>query len=327
MNIEQIQRLRMYNLFLTRSCPDIVTLSRELLGLHSWFQRNVRYSALIRGADISGWKTRLVKTWLYRGTLHGVDPDELPLLLSPHADAASWYGDHFGRELIERVSEDVVRAMEDGVYSRAELRRIFADTYDSETLKHIFSSWGGIFVPLARQGRVAFRSMTSRDFDLIAIGDIPSPSDALSQLLPRYFETYGPATVADAAWFFGLAPELINQAYLSTLQSFALDGGIYYHAPAPSNLPDTPEVALLSGFDPLIVSYAWRGAVMPPEYRCRVVLKSGICMPAVAVRGRIAGLWSIQKREPTVEFFESQPKRIRSAALEQIARIVSAPEN
>ncbi|MDR3311338.1 MAG: hypothetical protein LBS90_08350, partial [Oscillospiraceae bacterium] len=183
---EQIQRLRMHGLYLTRSCPDVVLLSRELLGLHSWFYRNVRYSAAIRGADLSGWKMRLIKTWLYRGTLHGVDPDELPYLLALHPDD-SWFERQYGKTFADDLSEEVLRWLEDGVYSRRELREIFSDRYDRKELDNIFSPWGGIFVPLARQGKVAFRDMTSRDFDLITVGDIPGFADALPEVLRRYF--------------------------------------------------------------------------------------------------------------------------------------------
>ena len=61
---ENIIRRRMHGLYLSRQCADLEKLAHELLGLHSWFYRNVPFSALIRGADISGWKTRLTKTWL-----------------------------------------------------------------------------------------------------------------------------------------------------------------------------------------------------------------------------------------------------------------------
>ena len=70
---EAILRRRMHGLYLSRTCGDIEALSHELLGLHSWFYRNVPFSALIRGADISGWQSRLTKTWLYRGTLEGLE--------------------------------------------------------------------------------------------------------------------------------------------------------------------------------------------------------------------------------------------------------------
>ena len=74
---EWILRKRMHGLYLSRKCEDIVQLSRELMGLHCWFHRNVAFSALIRGAGINGWEHALTKTWLYRGTLHGVAYDQL----------------------------------------------------------------------------------------------------------------------------------------------------------------------------------------------------------------------------------------------------------
>ncbi len=80
----------MHGLYLSRKCEDISQLSRELLGLHCWFHRNVAFSALIRGADLPGWKNTLTKTWLYRGTLHGVAFDELPLLLALHSAELSF---------------------------------------------------------------------------------------------------------------------------------------------------------------------------------------------------------------------------------------------
>ena len=144
----------MHGLYLSRPCRELDTLSHELMGLHSWFYRNVAFSALIRGADIAGWKTRLTKTWLYRGTLHGVVYEDLPELLALH-QGESYLTRMFGQTLVENAAEEVIRYMEDGVTSRAEFRRIFAGQYSSEMVDALFSPWGGIFVWLARQGRVA----------------------------------------------------------------------------------------------------------------------------------------------------------------------------
>ena len=63
---EQILRRRMHGLYWSRPCEEIMQLARELLGLHRWFHRNVAFSALIRGADLLGWKNALTKTCLPR---------------------------------------------------------------------------------------------------------------------------------------------------------------------------------------------------------------------------------------------------------------------
>ncbi len=316
---EHMIRQRMHGLFLSRPCRDLEQLSRELLGLHSWFYRNVPFSALIRGADITGWKTKLTKTWLYRGTLHGVVYDELPDLLALHHED-SYLARMFGETLVESAAEEVIRYMEDGVASRAEFRRIFSARFSGEMIDALFSPWGGIFVTLARQGRVAFRDMASREFDLISAEPTRTLEDVLPELVRRFFSAYGPATLSDAAWFFGLCKDDIarlRKLPLDDLVCLEHNGSLYYSTNAPEQ-EDIPALTLLSGFDPYIVSYADRAAVVPLEHKSKLVLKSGICNPSVALNGRVAGIWNIVKGEPVVTFFEKQPKRIVSEAMSRV---------
>lgn len=320
---EDILRRRMRGLYLSRKCDDIKQLSRELLGLHCWFHRNVAFSALIRGASIVGWKNSLTKTWINRGTLHGVVFEELPLLLSLHSGQSYW-ARFINDELLKEISERVVSLMEDGVYSRAEMRRIFAYDYEKSTIDMVLSPWGGIFVDLAKLGKVAFRDMTSRDFDLISAEPTQTQDEVLPELLRRYFEAYGPATLADAAWFFGLwkdSKKKLSAMNLDEFSRFEYEGNVYYYVDDISDLSDIPELTLLSGFDPLIVSYTERSAVLPSEYKSTVILKSGICLPTIAVNGQVAGIWNIKKDETTIEFFKEHPKRIKDTAFDLVENI------
>lgn len=310
----EILRRRMYGLYLSRKCGDLVTLAHELMGLHCWFHRNVVFSALIRGADLQNWKTNLTKTWVHHA-LHGVAYEDLPDLLSLHPRS----------DPVSDFEYEVMRNMEDGVYSRAEFRRLFAGQYDWQFIENAFSSWGGVFVGLAQRGLVAFRDMTSRDFDLIGAEPTKTKDEVLPVLLRRYFAAYGPATLADAAWFFGLwkddAKKLSAMSF-DDLNSFEHNKNIYYYADN-ADILDIPEITLLSGFDPLIVSYTDRSAVLPLEYKSRVIMKSGICLPTIAVNGRVAGIWNIKKNEPVFEFFAKQPKRIENAAFDLVTSMCS----
>ncbi|MCH5198541.1 MAG: winged helix DNA-binding domain-containing protein [Oscillospiraceae bacterium] len=322
---EQIERRRMHGLYLSRKCENITQLSRNLIGLHCWFHRNVAFSAVIRGADLINWKHALTKTWLYRGTLHGVAYDDLPLLLAPHA------GDHSYEEgmlrnflseaQIEEAVDRIINLMEDGVYSRSEMRKIFAYeyNYDIRVIDYLFSSWGGIFVSLACRGKVAFRDMASRDFDLIDVLPLQMNNSVLLELLRRFFKAYGPATAADAAWFFGIDKRSVQR--LPELEEFSrleYQNSVYYYVDDGEAIGDIPELTLLSGFDPLIVSYKDRDAVLPSEFKRAVILKSGICLPTIAVNGQVAGIWNIKNGISSVDFFSSQPERIRKAAFELV---------
>ncbi|MDL2215480.1 winged helix DNA-binding domain-containing protein [Ruminococcaceae bacterium OttesenSCG-928-N02] len=324
----QILRTRMHGLYISRACPNLTQLAHELLGMHCWFHRNVAFSALLRGAPIAGWKTALTKTWLYRGTLHGVPYDDLPLLLSLHADLENegayfnWLG--LSEAQVQVIGEKVLALMEDGVYSRAEMRRIFVQEYEPQVVEKVFSSWGGIFVPLARQGKVAFRNMTSRDFDLIEATPSQNAQQALPELLRRYFSAYGPATLADAAWFFGLMKSkkhLLDEVDLSEFLRLEHDGDVYYYTQNSTSMAEIPPLQLLSGFDPLIVSYANRNAILPQAYKKAVILKSGICLPSIAINGKVAGIWNIKNGKPVLEFFEEQPRSLKSEAFEMVDEI------
>ena len=329
---ENIIRRRMHGLYLSRQCANLETLTHELLGLHSWFYRNVPFSALIRGADISGWKTRLTKTWLYRGTLHGVTYKDLPELLALNAGNSqednwySWLSNAHGAETIHEIADEVIREMEDGVHSRTEFRKIFAEHYRPEIIDSIFSSWGGIFVCLARLGKVVFRDMSSRDFDLISAEPTQSFDEVLPSLLRRYFSVYGPATLADAAWFFGIGKEdakKLPELPLDDLSYFEFGNKTYYCSDENAAMGDIPELTLLSGFDPIIASYTTDDRLcLPQEHKSKVILKSGICLPMVAINGQVAGIWNIKKNAPIIEFFSAQPKRIKSAAFERVESII-----
>ena len=323
----------MHGLYLSRKCSDIIELSSELLGLHCWFHRNVAFSALIRGAELTGWKHALTKTWIHHA-LHGVAPDDLPTLLALNPGQWRW------GEPYKEIAEKAMRLMEDGIYSRAEMRVIFTDEYDKQTINRAFSPWGGVFVELARLGKVAFRDMTSRDFDLIDAEPTQTFSEVLPELFRRYLSAYGPATLADAAWFFGLQKERKKALFaldLDKYSRFEYNRSTYYYVDDNAggigdvsdlsntdvidDMGDIPEFTLLSGFDPLIVSYIERSSVLNPEYRKAVIMKSGICLPTVAINGQVAGLWNIKKNEPTLEFFTEQPKRIKDTAFDMIENI------
>lgn len=245
--------------------------------------------------------------------------EDLPQLLALHP-GDSYLVHYFGQETVESFVDEVLGYMEDGVFSRAEFRRIFSRQYDAKWIDVMFSPWGGIFVYLARLGKVAFRDMTSRDFDLISAEPTQTADEVLPELLRQFFAAYGPATLADAASFFGFQKAdaaKLDKFPLDEFKCFEVGKKRYYHCGEPETA-DIPELALLSGFDPLIVSYCDRSAVLPAEYKSRVILKSGICNPTIAVNGRVAGIWNIKKNEPVVEFFTTQPKRIMASALEMV---------
>lgn len=108
---------------------------------------------------------------------------------------------------------------------------------------------------------------------------------------------------------------------LETFSRLEYQRNVYYYVDDGAEIGDIPELTLLSGFDPLIVSYREREVVLPTEYKRAVILKSGICLPTIAVNGQVAGIWNLKSGKPMVEFFASQPERIQKAAEELVSEM------
>jgi hypothetical protein len=322
MTPSDLTAIRLHRLYITRSCRDLERLSSELLGLHSWYFNNVKYSAQLRGADTANWENRLVKTWTIRNTLHAVPYTDLPMYLGTK-DRPAWLARQYGEQFIADLEEEVLALMEDGVTSRAELRRIFWNRLDARELDEVFSPWGGIMVTLAVKGKVAFRSVSSREFDLIDTPIMPH-EDALAELTARYFAAYGPAQLSDAA-FSGIPQKELKEKYLKNLKDVTLDGKTYWYSGELDTGAGIPEVALLAGFDPVLNGYRDRSPILPEEYAKIVVNKAGVMSPSIMVNGRVAGVWSVKKGVAAARFFKPQTKKIKNAAEELSERLLNIP--
>ena len=51
---------------------------------------------------------------------------------------------------------------------------------------------------------------------------------------------------------------------------FEFNNSVYYDIDDGADMGDIPELTLLSGFDPMIVSYTERSAVLPPNIKRRL---------------------------------------------------------
>jgi hypothetical protein len=148
--------------------------------------------------------------------------------------------------------------------------------------------------------------------------------EALAKLASRYFRSRGPATVADFAWWSGLAPSDARDgldAVESTLISEVVDGRSYYR----SDRGDLPAARggtyLLPAFDEYLVAYRDRSGVLGSGHVKSINAGGGMLGPCVVVDGRVAGTWRRElgrsKVALDIRMFE------RSSRLKQ-RRIVSA---
>jgi hypothetical protein len=122
-------------------------------------------------------------------------------------------------------------------------------------------------------------------------------ADALQALVLRYLAGFGPASVADVAQF-----ALVQRARARTALR-ALDGAVeqiegpdgtaLFDIPGASRPPaDTPAPPrLMAMWDSVLLAYADRSRVIPPEYRPLVIRVNGDVLPTLLVDGHVAGVW------------------------------------
>jgi len=253
----------------------------------------------------------LVVTWLNRGTLHLVRPQDywwLQQITTPQLSVGS-----AKRLEQEGVSPDqadrgvavIVAAMAaNGPMTRAQLRETLASAD----------------VPVAGQGLVyilvlsALRGLTVRGpvvgrdqaFVLVRdwLGNPPKATDrdtALSELARRFLAGHGPADERDLAKWAGITLGDARRGLRAV--GAALEerpGGLVDLAGRPSpNGRRRPK--LLGGFDPLLHGWVDRGPVLDGNQT--IVTMNGIFKPFALVRGRAVATWRMPGGRVALEPF------------------------
>ena len=140
---------------------------------------------------------------------------------------------------------------------------------------------------------------------------------------------YGPVTVQDAAYFFGLPQrELLPVIESLSPREFVCEGKIFYRIEDINIIGDLSCCRFLSGFDPLMLGYEKRSNPFLPEELLRGVFTlSGIIRPSILLDGKIVGVW--KRRGKAVELTwliplqSLQRKRIEEEALRTFGDKVS----
>jgi hypothetical protein len=120
--------------------------------------------------------------------------------------------------------------------------------------------------------------------------------EALAELARRYFRSRGPASVADFAWWSGLAPVDARAglaAVAPELTSETIARVTYWRgrrAPRVSAAA-LADAYLLPAFDEYLIAYRDRTAVLSAGDARRINAGGGLLAPTIVVGGRVVGTW------------------------------------
>nr|WP_199523359.1 winged helix DNA-binding domain-containing protein [Kitasatospora sp. MBT66] len=155
------------------------------------------------------------------------------------------------------------------------------------------------------------------------LGDPEVYAASLRTLVRRYLAGFGPASVADVAQFALVQRGRAKEA----LRVLAAEGGVErLEGPGGAELYDLPGATLpdedlpvparlMAMWDSVLLAYADRSRVIPPEYRALVIRRNGDVLPTLLVDGRVAGVWRTVEGGVEATAFHPLP----DAAWEQLA--------
>lgn len=155
------------------------------------------------------------------------------------------------------------------------------------------------------------------------LGELPIPAESADrqELIRRYLAAYGPASVADASYFFGLSRLGPVFRAMGLREYRSEKGTVLYDLPEleltdPS--VDAP-VRLMASFDHTILGHADRTRIIDQAHSPIISGVNAMFKPYILVDGRVTGYWtySLAKDDvPEVSFhYFSRPTKLQESEL------------
>lgn len=262
----------------------------------------------------------LVKTWAMRGTLHVFAADDVPLYCAAQGTRTQYQDPSFLRYFgleeadLQAVMDAVPQALDGRTLGREELaREILRITKRRHLQERLLSGWGELLKPAAFRGLLCFGPGAGRNVTFVRpdqwIGrwEEHDTDDALTEVFRRFLAAYGPASVEEAARWWGVRPPEARRVFRllgEQLAEVEVEGGKRWMLArdlSSVKRAQPPEgVRLLPSFDQLLVMSApHKVAVVDEPFLDRVYTPKPIAvwsLPVVLVDGRVRAGWKLERK-------------------------------
>ncbi len=251
----------------------------------------------------------VIRSWPMRGTLHFVLAEDLlwmldlttNRLLTGAASRRAALG--LGRPTIERARDIARDALEGG---RQLHRDALLALWNEAGLLTVKQRSYHLIWHLAQTGTLCYGPVRDGEQCIVLVDEWvahprrPEREEALGEWALRYFQSHGPGTIKDFAWWTKLAAADVKTGLAiakSQLERIEVDGVEYFMHPETTALLDSclshaKGVFLLPGFDEYMLGYQDRGAALPAEFAQRIVPgNNGMFQPIVIADGEVVGTW------------------------------------
>lgn len=160
---------------------------------------------------------------------------------------------------------------------------------------------------------------------------------ALVELAGDYLHGYGPARIADFAWWTGASKQVAGEA-LAQHSTIDVGNGLLLHTDDEAAFEDVVHlkntVDLLPKWDAYTMGYApdGRRRLVHPDNQCRIYVQKGVVAPGqpnmglpgdgypvVLIDGEAVGTWNVTLKGTGVELFDSVGAATRGRLYERLA--------
>jgi hypothetical protein len=279
---------------------------------------------------------RVVRSWLMRGTLHFVTPDDLGWMLELFAPGVIARSARRYRqlELDETTLTQSTKLIIDALHDRDGLtrRELFA-LLNAQGLSTKGQRGVYMLMRASLEGRIAQGIQSKGDPAFFLLERALPPllhleyDEALAELARRYFTGHGPAALDDFRWWSGL-PAAEARAALDMakahLHEETIDGRTYWHAGQSTGAARAaPTAHLLPAYDEFLIGYKDRSASLAPEHAAYVKNANGLGS-AILLAGQVIGTWTRTTKRAEVVIHAAPFMRWSKAQQEAVEQAVQA---
>ena len=283
---------------------------------------------------------RAVRMRLFRATIHLVtarDALALPPILQPALERLFQSGSPFGKKLVgvdlERLLALGRVLLEESPRTSAELRPLLHKRWPKRDVESL-SAAIGYLVPLVQvppRGVWGASGQPRRTTVEAWLGRRLGKAKTPDALILRYLAAFGPATIADARTWSGMAAlSSVFERLRPRLRTFRDERGreLFDVPDAPLPDPDTPApVRFLPVYDNVVLSHADRARIVRPVDIKRAGYLEGANFGSVLIDGFVGATWTVKQSSKTAKLrivlIDRLPMRQRVAVEEEGARLLS----
>ena len=298
---------------------DTQTVVKDLCGVQAQFLSHALHCLSIRCNEVN--TNGLVKSWTNRGTMHLFSVNDLPLFL--HEGRTHFLRPVDTMESDAYISADrkayfadlIVDAVSRGIDEREALKAVCEEAGMTENeSQSLFDPWGGTIRALCEAGRICHKVQEKKAYQLCPAFEPMAEEPARIELARRYFTHFGPATIKDAAYFFGTTQTKVT-SWLKQLPvtETVLDGKAYFYIDNCMPEKEMPECLFLAGFDQLMLGFEKTESLFLPNEHLRDIFNlAGIVRPAILVNGTVVGWWNLKNRKLKITLFSPADQKLIS---------------